>query len=606
MTPRSSILQGLVALCLATLMFVPLYFSSSTIFPFIILKATVSHLAILALGVMAAVSLWQSKKAPSLNVLGLALIAYLIVQLAASVQGVNPERSFFSTFERSQGIVSLVGWLLLAFSVSSLFESERSWRQLFQGLVVAACIIAVVALLFVVGAYDAPFLLRDFGRLAFTVGNSAIFGNYLGVLASLAFGLLLLDFRRVSTKFSSLQACQLGLLLFCLLATGSRSGILAFVSCAGLLVLLAPLPRKEKALVVLGVSSLALFAAVFFWDIVSARISATSFSSDSIGYRIEAWKIGWAAFQAKPILGFGPENFIQVFGQYSQINQISNETFDTAHNHLVALLVGSGVLGLLSYMVVVGLALFSLWRHYWHGGEAEQRNVLLVLTVIVSYQVTSLFLFDALVTAPLFFLALAYCLRVCLVRWHSPKHTNVAMFAVSILLLLVGIGYERKVFDAAQQIRTVEAKTPFDEKFKAATALSGGLRHEELLYFFALETWSNWQSLSQTEKVQAKQVMETLIGDSDIVALSWRTCLHISRAYLLFVQDGANNLSELQMLVNRTMQLAPNRPQSHRLMANYFLLTDQPDRARQVLTQYLAKNPDRPAMHDMLEKIVPR
>lgn len=593
----------LTRLGLALILLCPLYFSSVTIFPFVVVKATLVHFGIGLVALAATWNSFQSTRPLPLNLLSLALLGFLITSLIAGYQGTNFEQSLFSTFERSQGLYGLIFCIVLSLSLATMNEHEDHWRFTFRAIVVAGFIVSVPAIAYFVGLYEVPYLYRDFGRLAFTTGNAAVFGNYLAILTSLAFALCLIDYQIVSRRMSIFQVGMLTLLLFSLLATGARGGLLAFLLSAVVILYASSIPKRWK-LIATAMGFLILVVGSFAMrDILGNRLAESTLGNQSIAYRLDAWQIGWQALIEKPWLGWGQENFINIFGQFSTPNQIANETFDTAHNHIIAIGVASGFVGLASYLCLITVALFILWRGLRSPNQTTSGNSLLSLSIFLSYQIASLFLFENIISQPLFFISLAYCLYLATPIRHLPSKLRPALAATTVFAVLISSVYEVKVYQSATRIRTVEAVSEWSSKLVAAKAETGGIRQEELLYLFAMETWADWRSLNKQEKAEVKLVLETLIGDSDIIALNWRTTFNIANAYLLMVDDYPDLLGQLQLLVQRTHQLAPERPQSHRLLANYFLVTNQEDQARQVLEDYLKKNPERPRMLEILERL---
>ncbi|MFT5927926.1 MAG: O-antigen ligase, partial [Candidatus Azotimanducaceae bacterium] len=310
----------LVRIGLAVILLCPLYFSAFTIFPFVVLKATLVHLGIGLIALAAVWTSYQSSQPLPINSLTLALLGFLITSLIAGYQGANFEQSFFSTFERSQGLYGLVFCIGLSLSLATINGPKDLWRSTFRSIVVAGFIVSVPALAYFVGLYEVPYLYRDFGRLAFTAGNAAVFGSYLAILTSLAFALCLVDYQKVSRRMSILQFGMLTLLLFSLLATGARGGLLAVLFSAVVILYASSIPRKWKltatamGFVILIVGSFAMR------DIVENRLIQSTLGNQSISYRLDAWQIGWQALIEKPWFGWGQENFISIFGQFSTPN----------------------------------------------------------------------------------------------------------------------------------------------------------------------------------------------------------------------------------------------------------------------------------------------
>jgi hypothetical protein len=185
-----------------------------------------------------------------------------------------------------------------------------------------------------------------------------------------------------------------------------------------------------------------------------------------------------------------------------------------------------------------------------------------------------------------------------------PKQAVKPGLLVLALLLAVLTVHEMRVLNNATQLLTLQAHPDWREKLQVAgDSVDERFRREEVLQLFAEQIWSDWQNVPGRQRQQVKASLEAYIAAEGLLNLNWRTLLHLARAYIVFVQGGANSHNELKLLVDRTLQLAPNRPQSHRLLANYYLVTGQPEAAKQVLEAYLARNPDRPVMQQMLERL---
>lgn len=580
-------------------------YSAEVIFPFVVPKAAAIHLGTVLITVAAALQLRQQEKNLHLSYLSMALILYLGIHLVAGFVGINPEQSFWSTFERSQGGLGLMLGVLFAFSAATLLTSEAGWRTLYRSVVLAGGIISVAALAYFIGFFDVPYFYRDFGRLAFTLGNAAIFGHYLSVLCALSLALCLADYKIVTRNFLFLEVTIFFCLLLCLVASGTRGGILALAVTTPIILFASPTTTKVKVIIA-GISAVVMsLSLLLMWDVVQTRMIETTMNSQAIAYRIDAWEIGWRGILEKPWLGWGSENFISVFGQFSSAIQISNETFDTAHNHFVAIAVGTGLIGLGAYVLVLALIIYQLWIGIRSRDAERNGNAMIAGSIVISYQVASVFIFESIVTQPIFFIAVAYCLSLSESKFSIPSNRTLAMLCSLVLVVALVSVYEIKVWHSGKQLRAVESANNWQTKVNAARLQTGKLRQQELVYLFSVETSQHWVELNAHEKQQVRETLDQLVIDSQIETLNWRTTFHLANAYLRMVSDYPELIDSLQLLVDRTFQLAPERPQSHRLLANYFIVTGQNERATQVLASYLKKNPDRPIMQNMLERLTP-
>lgn len=75
--------------------------------------------------------------------------------------------------------------------------------------------------------------------------------------------------------------------------------------------------------------------------------------SKTLRNRVAVWRAGWQGFLERPVLGWGPDNFVVVFGRYiSGRLGIGLEVHDHAHSKMVEELVTKGLLGLLAFFAV--------------------------------------------------------------------------------------------------------------------------------------------------------------------------------------------------------------------------------------------------------------
>ena len=595
-------------LCLAGFTLVllsPLFYSGAVIFPFVVPKAAAIHIGIALIAVIATLQFYKTKRSPGLSYLSFALLAYLLINLVSALLGLNPEQSLVSSFERSQGSYGLALSVLLCFSAAALWNTENEWRQMFRGIVLATSVITAPALIFFAGFYQVAYFKMDFGRLSFTVDNAAIFGHYLGILTTLALALLLVDFKLASKKLLLLESIAFLLLLLCLLATGTRGGILALVLTTPFIFWASPLSNRLKIVATLSAVMVVSISLYVMRDLILDRLVETTLGSQSIAYRIDAWQIGWQAIWERPWLGWGSDNFLVVFGQFSSAIQIPKETFDTAHNHLIAIAVGSGLIGLMLYILVPCLVLVKMLAIIRGQDEVARGNALLVAVVIIAYQAASIFIFETLIAQPIYYLVIGYGLMQSRSRIKFKPKWNLLSLGTASVLALAVITHEAAIWKSAERLKIVESSPDWTAKIAAASQETGGIRQEELLYLFSMESWQAWTTLSSEEKQLVRTVLDQMLIDSNIETLNWRTTFHLANAYLRMVVEYPDLQKSLRLLVDRTYQLAPLRPQSTRLLANYFIISGQDDRARQVLETYLEKNPDRPLMRGMLERLDP-
>ena len=424
----------------------PLIVTFSTIFPFIVGKAVYSHILIeMAFGAWILLAWMRPEfRLPRSRIIQ-AFTLYVAVALLAGLFGVSLLRSLWSTYERMQGIVDLVHWLAFAVVLVSTLRTTDNWRTLLNVNLAVSLFLALLGAGKLVGVQVPPFdFFEQNTRLELTLGNATYVGAYMLVNFLLALGFLTQSFirrgdrtqppakpqrrRRAAARrraqrrgaeedFSlSIWGWRLfwlataSLNLWVMVYSGTRGVVVG--GAAALLVLgvcyvfigrLRPLRIAATAIVAVllvgGVAFLALrdtsaFEPVAESNVMLQRLASAGLEDHSIQGRIHSVAAGLQAFAARPILGWGPENYHVAFGRYVSRENPSLEKFDQAHSKPVEELATKGALGFLSYMAVWVLMFWAVLKSARRESPADQLFTLVIGASLVGYFVQNLFLFD--------------------------------------------------------------------------------------------------------------------------------------------------------------------------------------------------------------------
>ena len=120
--------------------------------------------------------------------------------------------------------------------------------------------------------------------------------------------------------------------------------------------------------------------------------------------------MGLKGFAARPLLGWGPENFTIAYDRYvtQEIVAGAVTSFDQAHNKPIEEITTKGIVGFLVYM---GLWLYMaavVARRVKHQEAQDQLFTLFAGGALAGYFVQNLFLFDTPGTGPQFYLLLGF------------------------------------------------------------------------------------------------------------------------------------------------------------------------------------------------------
>lgn len=143
----------------------------------------------------------------------------------------------------------------------------------------------------------------------------------------------------------SVVACIAGVFL-----SLSRGGILALILEMGLIVWLMSSGKKRVLLLAL-VTVVSIGAVGYQWttrDENQTNYSAT----DAEESRFELWRAAWSMFKAHPLLGVGSRRFGEFTQDYGEIS--GDNRGKNSHNTYFEVLATSGLLGFISFLLMVG------------------------------------------------------------------------------------------------------------------------------------------------------------------------------------------------------------------------------------------------------------
>lgn len=340
------------------------------------------------------------------------LAGYVLVIGLSTVFGVYPMNSFWSGFERNEGLLMWIHLAALFPILLSVFQTEKRWLQLATGSCTVAIMVSVLFFLMKFSLYT-PAISDNGGS---TLGNSSYLGVYLLFHMFFAGFLALRGQERWTRAFG---VASLALFLFTLVSTDARAATLSFFGGAalfGALLLVTGEGAKRAGKKRAGWIALAFLAAGFLFTVTSflspEGVIREYFVSQATGSRYVIWDIAWKAILDRPLLGWGPENFHQAFLQYydpclGNAYCGGNTLFDRPHNILLDSLVHTGVLGLLGYAALLLAVVAGGWLAVRRRGY-DRRVAVLLTSLLAAYFVQNLLFFDLFLTLLFIVILLAF------------------------------------------------------------------------------------------------------------------------------------------------------------------------------------------------------
>jgi O-antigen ligase len=205
-----------------------------------------------------------------------------------------------------------------------------------------------------------------------TLGRSNFVGAYLVLVLPITLACV------GQARGKILRLAYIGLMvaqLVCLAATMSRAAWLGTLAAGGVLLLAVAWNRGHRRLVTFaaGISLVGMLGGLI-------ALACVLGLTGSVGARTTIWQATWPLIAARPLLGYGPETFGQVFTTvfppelvYLQGRAV---LVDRAHNLILDTLFSTGGAGLLAYVALIGTTLVAGMRTFIKSQSWQVRMVL--------------------------------------------------------------------------------------------------------------------------------------------------------------------------------------------------------------------------------------
>lgn len=504
--------------------------STGTLFPFIVGKyvffrtvvdlALIFFLLALIFDTDLAAPYLARLKALAKSPIGIAVAFFVLMVVLASLTGFRPGFSFWSNFERGEGGVQVMHFGVYFFLLATLFQ-KKDWTKFFW----IALVSGVLMVLYGVGAgqgwrfltFVGPQFGDDAYRFQGSIGNPAYVAAYLIFQLFFAAYLFMVNppYFKNWRSWAVLLATALFVWAFQLAATrgaflGLTAGILVFAA-----VLAYARERWRKKLILGAVILVAVVGAfIFFRDVAwiqsipGSRIFDISFSADTFETRRVMWGIAFEGWQARPLLGWGPENFLAVFDRYFDPayfvpSQGFGAWFDRAHSIIFDYLVATGILGLLAYLSMFATTAWILLKNKDPRADYDHRTGLILRAglagLLAAYLVQGIILFDVLTIYLNLFIILAFTAATWVIPPHEQRHSWTpgfpSYFAVvlGVLLGFTGIyfsaflpyGKATRFINAERATASIQTIEQFEGVFRVPLDFPSPVGDEEVVKYLS-------------------------------------------------------------------------------------------------------------------------
>ena len=377
---------------IALVLLVPVVTAPWTLYPFSVGKALWARVLIaVVFALWAVLALARPRWRPPRSALLWLLAAGLAAAVLSAAFGVGPQHSFWSTYERMQGIVNAAHWAAFAVVVASVARTWADWTRLLNvnlAVGLAAAVFAIVR--FAAPETPLPFPMAEghWPRIGASAGNPVFLGAYLQAIALLATGFLVRsrcaapgtgrDGRGMLLFWAATAACALaGVSLTGSL--GALAGLMAGAGAACGLYALFGRARRARLLGLAGLGALAACALALALvlalrggeasappmqgprptlgdgNVMLERATSAEWVGFTVGNRLRIWQAGLAAFAERPLLGWGTDNYFVASARHLSAPRERTRVHDHAHNLLIEEAAGKGAVGLAAWLGLWGL-----------------------------------------------------------------------------------------------------------------------------------------------------------------------------------------------------------------------------------------------------------
>ncbi len=424
MTTLEKTLRSIVLVGIFALPFVGLLVTTSLFFPYITGKNFAFRIIVeIITAAWLALALVNPAYRPRRSWILAALSIFVVLIAISDAQGVNAFKSFWSNFERMDGLVTIAHLLLYTVVAASVMQTEKIWKWLFWTSLGVSAYLSVVGLLQVAG-----FVAIGQGTASgLSARVDATFGNPIYLAVYMLFHVFLAAMLWTQSWTSRSPGTRLapsisygviiGLDTLTIFLTGTRGTMLGLIGGAVLAILIYALVRgsiRTRSIAVVAVCAVIVLGVVLKLSKDTPfvrgvgfleRLASISLTDTTIASRFTNMSIAWQGVKERPIFGWGQENYAIVFDKYYDPRMYANEQwFDRVHDIIFDWWIAGGTLGLLAYLSIFAAALWALWRI--RAFTVAEQSILTGL--LAGYFAHNLTVFDNVTSYILFGTLLAY------------------------------------------------------------------------------------------------------------------------------------------------------------------------------------------------------
>lgn len=314
-----------------------------------------------------------------------------------TVTAVNPRLSLWGSYERSQGALTLLTYLLLLLLAADHFRTVSQAKQLLKAVALTGIPLILLGLAQAAG-WNPFHLVSDARSPVFaTLGRANFLGAYLAILAPITAGFALMaQQQRLRFVWFVLLVAELGVIGLTL-ARGAWLAAAVSLSLFALLWWGRRWSCHRRWLAWSGVGLLSLSGPLAVLWLGQQQTGSTA-------ARLAIWQGALKLIRERPFLGYGADSLGMIFPRVypPELVYYQGRDFfvDRAHNLFLDWTLTAGIPGLLAFSLLLFLFFLTMYRALRQPQPSEKLLLLSVITAaVIANTINNLVSFDVTPTA---------------------------------------------------------------------------------------------------------------------------------------------------------------------------------------------------------------
>ncbi|HNV97045.1 MAG TPA: O-antigen ligase family protein [bacterium] len=580
--------------------FLPLFYIDGFFFPFVFIRTILFRIIILLCLSIWVYILLNYKFKIKLSVLSKLLLIFLGILFITSFLGLDFYKSFFSTFERMEGLIYWIFLVIYFFIIKISYVDKRDWIKMLKLFSFASFFVflyGIIQRFAIINVFKA-----GYGRMESTLGNAAFLGSY----ALLMFGISLFVFFYEKNKnrhiYLSFAICNL---ISIILSLTRSSWIGLIITLLFFLIFLLSTKEYRKIglkILLISIILVSILAVLIFFtnnNVFYNLKNRFNVNDPVISNRLLVWQNTLNYSKNHILFGVGLENFSSVYNTF-YTPDITEEWFDKTHNQFLDILVTSGVFGLFSYLGILLFVFLSFLKN-----KKENIGYILLGALIMGYCVNNFFVFDTLNTAFLIIILIAfseflhYKPDTQFIKRNNYKilKFNWIIYFIYSILFLISFYYliyrpffiNRNLFIGVNEVLSNKTKSYnafnkiVDYKFASNEASKQVLDSYKLLVL---------KNASPENQVKFFKLSEKYLTNSTKnYPLDIRVHMFLSQLIIESYSDN-DNFKKAEELLTYSIKYSPKRPQIYYLLAQTYIKLGEENKAIELVKELVNQLPN--------------